>query len=102
MDQQPDRVPALPRLVQIEPVGQCTLRCRPMRDFSDGDMLGEADRVHTAGVFAVARARADALGVPLRLPRLGPRAPFGPDVPGRGLAEPPAVCAGCAVYRGTF
>jgi MoaA/NifB/PqqE/SkfB family radical SAM enzyme len=133
-------------------------RYRPMRDFIDHEMLGEADCTHAGQVFAAARQRAEALGLPLRLPSLTPRQPHGPDVPGRsrcdwpwrgayicydgtampccmvatpdraqlgnmavdgvaavwhgadyvafrerlGLADPPAVCAGCAIYRGTF
>jgi MoaA/NifB/PqqE/SkfB family radical SAM enzyme len=133
-------------------------RYQPMREFIDGEMLGEADRAHAEGVFATARVRANGLGLPLRLPRLEPRQPFGPEVPGRtrcdwpwrgayvcydgsampccmvatpdrsclgnmladgvaavwhgaayqafrarlGLTDPPEVCAGCAIYRGTF
>jgi MoaA/NifB/PqqE/SkfB family radical SAM enzyme len=133
-------------------------RYQPMRQFVDQEMLGEADGPHVEAVFVAARLRADALGLPLRLPRLAPRRPHGPEVPGRercdwpwrgayvcydgtampccmvatpdraqmgnmltdgvaavwhgkayanfraglGMADPPAVCAGCAIYRGTF
>jgi MoaA/NifB/PqqE/SkfB family radical SAM enzyme len=133
-------------------------RYQPMRQFVDAEMLGDADREGTEAVFAEARQRAHVLGLVLRLPPLAPRAPHGPEVPGRsrcdwpwrgayicydgtampccmaatpdranlgnvladgvamvwhgeayksfrsrlGMAQPPEVCAGCAIYRGTF
>ena len=52
-----------------------------MREFVSAEALGEADREETEAVFEAARARAEALGVVLRLPRIAPRPPHAPGSP---------------------
>jgi radical SAM protein with 4Fe4S-binding SPASM domain len=52
-----------------------------MRAFIDEQSLLGEDRARVDAVFAEARAEAARLGLPLRLPRLDPRA-HAPDLPG--------------------
>ena len=61
---------------------------RPMRAFIDEQSLLGEDRARVDAVFAAARDEAARLGLPLRLPRLDPRA-HDPAVPGRQRCDWP-------------
>jgi hypothetical protein len=99
----PTQAPPLPRLVQIEPVGQCNLRCQmcPIQFRKDGALAA-------GGIWADARFHRE----PDRV-NFGNMLTHGVDAIWNGGAyqrfrdqlssdEPSSLCRSCSLYRGTF
>jgi uncharacterized Fe-S cluster-containing radical SAM superfamily enzyme len=100
--------PPLTRFVQIEPVGQCSLRCRvcTVQFRPDGQsgppafMALDTFRSLLDQFEGVNEMHLQGLGEPLLHPWNGPA--YRDFRERLASPDPPSVCAGCAIYRGTF